>query len=63
MAHHARDVAKEQRWRDRLAEQAASTLEQGEFHFPTDGTTAVEIPRAELLKLLAGAHVTPLKKV
>jgi alkylation response protein AidB-like acyl-CoA dehydrogenase len=26
MAHHARDVAKEQRWRDRLAEQAASTL-------------------------------------
>jgi transposase len=38
-------------------------LEQGVFHFPTDGTTAVEIPHTELLKLLSGARVTPLKKV
>jgi len=38
-------------------------LEEGVFHFPNDGTTAVEIPREELLKLLTGARVTPLKKV
>jgi len=32
-------------------------LEQGVFHFPDDGTTAVTISRAALLKLLSGKPV------
>lgn len=32
-------------------------LEQGVFHFPNDGTTAVTISRAALLKLLSGKPV------
>lgn len=32
-------------------------LDQGLFHFPDDGTTAIEISRAALVELLAGKPV------